>query len=328
MGQPRPPPARRRRNARRSGSSAAARPRSRARPTRPTARRCRSPSRRSACLPTTACRHAEHVAAEPARQVEGVARLQPGRRRQRRDHHPRRLAPRLQLHPQPGVRRLAARAGRDRLVHDGLVRQVRQAAWRPPTSACSPNAGAKTRSRPKSTRTTTATRSRSTTTRAWTSICTRAPGGTARTCATAAQGWSRHRATATPAPTATCRSTLAPTADPGRARGGDHGGGDAATSSSPDDVRRHRVDQVAKRPQPHAVLDRRAGGRGDVHVALELHHADRAEHAHVATPGELARGLQPGAQPPLDRAARARASRRRRAAPATPARPRTRAGWP
>ena len=60
-------------------------------------------------LPPTA----EHVAARirTAKSTESLAYTQ-GRRRHRRDHHPRRLAPGLQLHPQPGVRRVAARPGR------------------------------------------------------------------------------------------------------------------------------------------------------------------------------------------------------------------------
>ena len=60
---------------------------------------------------------AEHLAAGPAGKSTRVAGLLQGRRRLRRDRHPRRLAPGLQLHPQPGVRRLAARARHHRLVH-------------------------------------------------------------------------------------------------------------------------------------------------------------------------------------------------------------------
>ena len=41
--------------------------------------------------------------------------------------HPRRHALRVQLHPEPGVRRHAARGGPGRLVHDRVVRQVREA---------------------------------------------------------------------------------------------------------------------------------------------------------------------------------------------------------
>ena len=45
------------------------------------------------------------------------------------------------------------------------------------------------------------------------------------------------------------------------ASGGDHRGARSrATSCSLADVGRHRVDQVAKRPQPHAPLERRGGG--------------------------------------------------------------------
>jgi hypothetical protein len=68
----------------------------------------------------------EHFVAGSERQIHVVFELLEGRRRHRRAHPPGRLAPGLQLHPQPGVRRLAARPGRDRLVHDRMVRQVPQ----------------------------------------------------------------------------------------------------------------------------------------------------------------------------------------------------------
>ena len=61
-----------------------------------------------------------------------------GRRRHRRDRHPRRVAPGLQLHPDRRVRRLAARSRCHHLVHDGVVRQVRQARPDAPTGGCSP----------------------------------------------------------------------------------------------------------------------------------------------------------------------------------------------
>ncbi len=50
-----------------------------------------------------------------------------GRGRHGRDRDPRRIASGLQLHPQPGVRRVLAGAGPDRVVHDRLVQQVPQA---------------------------------------------------------------------------------------------------------------------------------------------------------------------------------------------------------
>ena len=154
---------------------------------------------------------AQHLAARPERasRPESLDLLE-GRRRHRRDHHPRRLAPGLQLHPQPGVRRLAARRRHDRLVHDRLVRQVPQARRRPPTRGCSPSAGATTRSRRRSTPTTTATRSRSTTARAWTSTWRAGRRSTARTCATAAPGMVPESTTATRGRTPIWPSTRAP----------------------------------------------------------------------------------------------------------------------
>ena len=47
---------------------------------------------------------------EPLGKSKESFALQRRRRGQRRDHHPRRIPPRLQLHPQPGVRSLATRA--------------------------------------------------------------------------------------------------------------------------------------------------------------------------------------------------------------------------
>ena len=105
-------------------------------------------ARARASPPTTACRPPQHVAARSRLQGPGVLRLQPGRRRQRRDRHPRRLAPGLQLHPQPGLRRLAARPRHDRLVHDGVVRPLPQGRPRRRWRACSPTAGATIPSRP------------------------------------------------------------------------------------------------------------------------------------------------------------------------------------
>jgi len=48
------------------------------------------------------------------------------RRRQRRADHPRRHPLRLRLGPEPGLPGDASRCGHDRLVHDRLVRQVRE----------------------------------------------------------------------------------------------------------------------------------------------------------------------------------------------------------
>ena len=64
---------------------------------------------------------AQHVASRSADQGAGVAGLHPVRRRQRRDRDPRRVASRLQLHPQPGLRGVAPRSRHHRLVHDRLV---------------------------------------------------------------------------------------------------------------------------------------------------------------------------------------------------------------
>ena len=159
----------------RARTTAASRPARRAaRRTPRTARRRRSPSRRSACRPTTSCRRRPNTsrtrdpgsASRPSRSTTSKAR-----RRHRRDHHPRRLAPRLLVHPEPGLRRLAARRRRDRLVHHRLVRQVREARPDAPTRGCSRTAGATTPPRPPSTRTTTATCSPSTTRRGSTSGC-------------------------------------------------------------------------------------------------------------------------------------------------------------
>ena len=122
---------------------------------------------------------------EPAGQVDRVARLQQGRSRQRRDHHPRRLAPGLQLHPNQAFG--ASLRGPDLVAwytsawFDKYVKRT----GRLPTSACSPTAGAKTPMRKRSIRTTTATPSPSTTSRDSTSIATTAKSGTARTCAPA-----------------------------------------------------------------------------------------------------------------------------------------------
>jgi dienelactone hydrolase len=69
----------------------------------------------------------EHLAAESRGEVDVVAELLVGCGGHGRDRDPRRIASRLQLHPEPGVRRLAAGAGPDRVVQDGVVRQIPQA---------------------------------------------------------------------------------------------------------------------------------------------------------------------------------------------------------
>ena len=86
-------------------------------------------ARRSASRPTTGCRR-RRTPRCPDPHGQGARSRWPTRKAgvdTRRADHPRRLAPGLQLHPQPGLRRLAARPGHDRLVHERLVRQVPQA---------------------------------------------------------------------------------------------------------------------------------------------------------------------------------------------------------
>ena len=102
----------------------------------------------------------------------------------------------------------------------------------------------------------------------------------------------------------------------------------ASRSSAADHVGRHRVDQLAERPQPHAALDGRRSRRRDVDRLVELDHADRAEHAHVAHAGQRASRLEARSQAVLDRRHARAPVVRRRADRARPARPRTRAGWP
>jgi hypothetical protein len=68
-----------------------------------------------------AAANAERLASEPHSQGAGVAGIHQGRRRHGRADHPRRIAPGLQLHPQPGLRRIVARPGHDRLVYERLV---------------------------------------------------------------------------------------------------------------------------------------------------------------------------------------------------------------
>ncbi len=87
---------------------------------------------------------AEHLGPGPAGQEHRVARVQQGGRRHRRDHHPRRHALRLQLHPQPGVHGVAARSGRDRLVHHRLVRPLREGRPQRASGGWSRTAGATT----------------------------------------------------------------------------------------------------------------------------------------------------------------------------------------
>ena len=63
---------------------------------------------------------------DPLAKSQAVARLLAGGRRHRRADHPRRDALRVQLHPERRLRRNAARRRRGRLVHDRMVRQVRE----------------------------------------------------------------------------------------------------------------------------------------------------------------------------------------------------------
>ena len=101
--------------------------------------------------------HAEHVGPGSAGEVQGVLRVLQGGRRHGRGHHPRRHPLRLRLDPQRRLPRDAARRRRDRLVHERLVRQVRQGRRERRRSASSPTAGATTTPRPPWTRTPTAT---------------------------------------------------------------------------------------------------------------------------------------------------------------------------
>ena len=102
--------------------------------------------------------HAVHVRPGPAGQEPG--RRSPTRRRastRASSIDPRRHALRVQLHPEPGLRRNAARRRPGRLVHDRLVRQVREGR-RERRQAPVDDALAERRApRPRSTRTTTAT---------------------------------------------------------------------------------------------------------------------------------------------------------------------------
>ena len=78
------------------------------------------------------------------------------------------------------------------------------------------------------------------------------------------------------------------------------------------DVRRHRVDEVAERPQPHALARRRRRSPPtDVDRVVELRRRrPRRATRTSATPGSARPRLEPGAQAGLDPRARRRASRR------------------
>ncbi len=122
-------------------------------------------------------------------------------------------------------------------------------------------------------------------------------------------------------------SARRPRRSPG-ARGGEHRAADLRQVLLAGDVRRHRVDQLPERPQPYTQIQRGRGGSGHVDRVIELDHADRPEHPHVADTVQLPGGRELRPQGPFDAASPARASGRRPAAPATPARPRRRAGCP
>ena len=115
---------------------------------------------------------------------------------------------------------------------------------------------------------------------------------------------------------------------PGR-RGGHHRRGDPREVLVVGDVGRHRVDQVAERAQPHAALDRRracaaATSTGPSSSITPIAPSTRTS----ATPGQLARRRQAGAQAALDARHLVAPRAARRAARSRPARPRTPAGWP
>ena len=69
---------------------------------------------------------AEPLGPRPDREEHLVAQVLGGGRRHGRDHDPRRHAPGLRLDPERGLPGHAARRGPDHLVHDRVVRQVRE----------------------------------------------------------------------------------------------------------------------------------------------------------------------------------------------------------
>src|SRR5690606_2662860 len=83
---------------------------------------------------------------------------------------------------------------------------------------------------------------------------------------------------------------------------GHHRVGDEVDVRIGGDVRRHRVDQVAERPQPHASGGQRLGGHRHVHRVIELHHADGSEHPHVHHPRYVPRGRESVPEPTFDTA--------------------------
>ena len=78
---------------------------------------------------------AEHLAARLRGEGGGVEGVQRGGRRHGLDRDPRRHPLRVLLDPGPGVPGRAARRGPDDVVHDGVVRRVRQGTARPASAA-------------------------------------------------------------------------------------------------------------------------------------------------------------------------------------------------
>src|SRR5690242_3180280 len=70
--------------------------------------------------------------------------------------------------------------------------------------------------------------------------------------------------------------------------GGEDGAGDLGEVGVAGDVGGHGVDEVAEGTEPDAGGDRGGGGRGDVDLAGQLDHADRAEDPDVGYPGTAA----------------------------------------
>ena len=108
----------------------------------------------------------------------------------------------------------------------------------------------------------------------------------------------------------------------------DHGRGDLVDLRRRADVRRHRVDEVAERPQPHAVVAARPGwpprrSTGSAH----LDDADRAEHPDVGHAGSARAGSSPALRPASISRTRP-ASPVRAAVPPRPPPPRRPARWP
>ncbi len=144
---------------------------------------------------------------DPLAKSHGVARVLEGGRRHRRDHHPRRHALRLRLDPEPRLPGDAARRRRDRLVHDRVVRQVREGRLHGRRAAAHRPLARRRRGGGGRPATTTATCSASTTARGSTSGSTAAAASSARTCAPAAPEWWRRAPTGGPPTTNTSSSS-------------------------------------------------------------------------------------------------------------------------